>query len=384
MNEFQIPANVRELESLLPVIEEKERQGLILPSLAKARSLVMWGKTRPLSEKQNLFIGKLIFRARRKHKSVSVTADVTAKVDTAAITEKILAEVREEYKLGTVDVDKVVDAVIPRVMSEMEKRAPRKVEVVVKRQDEKEYRVEGHKHAMFDTLLRAAVSRLPTGYSPGIFLQGEASSGKTTGAKMLADALKLNWHFNGAISFPHEMLGFIDGAGKYHRTPFRDAYEKGGVYTFDEVDRSDPVALLAVNPHLANGVATFPDKQVRRHKDCIIVCTANTWGLGADANYSGATKLDAAFLSRFPIRINWDIDPQLEETIVAHPEWLARVRRARERARACGIKVMIDTRIALAGASMIGQGFSIDEAANFTYLANLKPEQRKQVEYAGA
>jgi hypothetical protein len=70
---------------------------------------------------------------------------------------------------------------------------------------------------------------------------------------------------------PHEMLGFIDAAGNYHRTPFRDAYEHGGIYTFDEVDRSDPVALLAVNPHLANGVATFPDGQIKRHKDCLIV-----------------------------------------------------------------------------------------------------------------
>lgn len=196
---------------------------------------------------------------------------------------------------------------------------------------------------------------------------------------MLAEVLGLKWYFNGAISFPHEMLGFIDGAGKYHRTPFRDAYEHGGVYTFDEVDRSDPVALLAVNPHLANGVATFPDKQVKRHPDCIIICTANTWGLGADANYSGATKLDAAFLSRFPIRINWDIDADLEEQIVPHPEWLAKVRHARERARAVGLKVMIDTRIAQAGVSLIESGYSLDEAADMTYLANLKPDQRSQL-----
>jgi cobaltochelatase CobS len=197
---------------------------------------------------------------------------------------------------------------------------------------------------------------------------------------MLAEALGLKWHFNGAISFPHEMLGFIDGAGKYHRTPFREAYEHGGVYTFDEVDRSDPVALLAVNPHLANGVATFPDKQVKRHKDCIIIATANTWGLGADANYSGATKLDAAFLSRFPVKLPWDIDPLLEEKIVSNHEWLDRVRTARGNARSAGLKVMIDTRTAQAGESLIEAGYSMDEAAAFTYLANLKPEQRKQVE----
>jgi cobaltochelatase CobS len=233
---------------------------------------------------------------------------------------------------------------------------------------------------MFEKLLRAANTRLPNGYAPGIFLSGEASSGKTTGSKMVAEALKLKWYFNGAISMPHEMLGFIDANGKYHTTPFRQAYEFGGVYTFDEVDRSDPNALLAVNPHLANGVATFPDKQIKRHPDCIIICTANTWGLAGSSDYSGATKLDAAFLSRFPVRIGWDIDPVLEEKIVDHAEWLARVRTVRGRARAVGLKVMIDTRIAQAGAALIASGFTMDEAAEMTYLANMKPEQRKQVE----
>jgi cobaltochelatase CobS len=118
---------------------------------------------------------------------------------------------------------------------------------------------------------------------------------------------------------------------------------------------------------------------VKRHKDCVIVCTANTWGLGADANYSGATKLDAAFLSRFPIRLAWDIDPDLESEIVANPAWLARVRHARQRARAVGLKVLIDTRAAQAGACLIAAGYTPDEAAGMTYLANLKPEQRSQL-----
>jgi cobaltochelatase CobS len=179
---------------------------------------------------------------------------------------------------------------------------------------------------------------------------------------------------------PHEMLGFIDAGGTYHRTPFRDAYEHGGVYTFDEVDRSDPVALLAVNPHLANGVATFPDKQVQRHPDCIIIATANTWGTGADAQYSGATKLDAAFLSRFPMRIRWNIDEATELAIVVNDRWTRRVQAARKRAQAAGLKVMIDTRISQAGAALIGTGMSEDEAAQQTYLANVTPEQAAMIE----
>ena len=364
-----VQQNVAELKSLLPLLQEKERAGLILPkSYSTSVSLINWFENRgSLTEKQQSLVGRMIYRAKRKHTKGNVT--VTTAADTDKVVEKVLEKIGDQQ----FDAEKVADI----VMGRMEARVPRKLEIVVKKADTA-IKVKGDLHPQFEKLLRAANSRV-NGFAPGIFLSGEASSGKTTGARMLAQALGVKWYFNGAISFPHEMIGFIDGHGKYHRTPFRDAYEFGGVYTFDEVDRSDPTALLAVNPHLANGVATFPDGQIVRHPDCIIICTANTWGHGADANYSGATKLDAAFLSRFPVRIGWDIDPILESKIVAHPEWLARVRNAREKARANGLKVLIDTRIAQAGAALIQAGYSMDEAASMTYLANLKPAQRAQI-----
>lgn len=240
--------------------------------------------------------------------------------------------------------------------------------------------VDGPVHPNFPLLLRMAQARDGDGYHVNIFLSGEASSGKTTACKQLAKALDRKWYFNGAISMPHEMLGFIDAGGTYHRTPFRDAYEHGGVYTFDEVDRSDPVALLAVNPHLANGVATFPDGQIRRHKDCLIICTANTWGNGANADYCGATKLDAAFLSRFPARLSWNIDTGFEVSIAGNETWAQRVQAARQRAQAAGLKVMIDVRMTLAGAALIASGLSEEEAAEATYLANVTPDQRRMIE----
>jgi hypothetical protein len=365
-----LPEKIVELEALLPKLKEKSNVELF----RKAESLVKWGQDgNRYSDKQLAFVRSLI---RRANGSAGIISPRLGNSGEAIDVADIIAKVKAGLDAPQVNTQNIVK----QVLDEMEKRVPRQVEISVRRDDGKISKVKGHAHHQFEHLVKAASVRLPGGYPPGIFLQGEASSGKTTGAKMLAEVLKLKWHFNGAISFPHEMLGFIDGAGKYHRTPFREAYEHGGVYTFDEVDRSDPVALLAVNPHLANGVATFPDKQVKRHEDCIIVCTANTWGLGADANYSGATKLDAAFLSRFPVRINWDIDPGLEEKIVGNVKWLERVRKARSNARTFGIKVLIDTRIAQAGAALIEAGYDFDAAAGMTYLANLKPEQRRQIE----
>lgn len=375
---------INELRAALPILKEKAGMGLIhFDSHQKAESLIRsHERGYTLTDKQVLFVARLLQRARRKHKkidlSVMASGSASAPVDLEAITRHVLSQVVD--KMSTVTVDQVVPRVIAAVMKQVEDKVPRRIELTFRGADGKVSKAKGPVHKVFDRLVRAANSRLPNGYVAGIFLAGEASSGKTTGSKMLAELMKLDWYFNGAISFPHEMLGFIDGAGKYHRTPFRDAYEYGGVYTFDEVDRSDPVALLAVNPHLANGVATFPDKQVKRHPDCIIIATANTWGLGADANYSGATKLDAAFLSRFPVKLGWDIDAELEAAIVVNHEWLARVRQARERARRAGLKVMIDVRVSQAGDALIASGFTLDEAAQMTYLANMKPEQRLQVE----
>jgi cobaltochelatase CobS len=240
--------------------------------------------------------------------------------------------------------------------------------------------VDGPLHPNFPLLLRMAQARDSAGHHLNIFLSGEASSGKTTACKQLAKALVRKWYFNGAISMPHEMLGFIDAGGNYHRTPFRDAYEHGGVYTFDEVDRSDPVALLAVNPHLANGVATFPDKQIQRHPDCLIICTANTWGNGGNADYCGAAKLDAAFLSRFPARLSWNIDKAFEISISGNEAWAMRVQAARARAQAAGLKVMIDVRMTLSGAALIAAGLPEQEAAEATYLANITPDQRRMLE----
>ena len=238
---------------------------------------------------------------------------------------------------------------------------------------------DGHAHPLFTTLCRALACRQVDSYAPNIWIAGPAGSGKTHAVSSFAKLADLDFYYNGALSMPHELLGFIDANGTYHRTPFRDAYEHGGVYLFDEVDGSDNSALLALNAALANGRASFPDGQVKRHADCRIVATANTWGLGATADYVGRSKIDAAFLSRFPVRLHWQYDTALEIAINGNPEFARRVQAARERARAAGLKVLIDPRATIAGAALIAGGFTHDEAAAMTYLANLSDDQKRLV-----
>jgi hypothetical protein len=288
--------------------------------------------------------------------------------------------------IGTLDKD-AVESIVESRLSKFRDLLPDFVaacspvsRIEILRPDATVHRIEGIVHPQFELLVKLATSRDANGYVPGIFIAGEASSGKTTGCKMLFESLGMEWGCNGAISQPHEMLGFIDGNGKYHTTPFRERYEHGGGYTFDEVDRSDANALLAVNPHLAGNVAAFPDGMIKRHKDFILTMTANTWGLGGSSDYAGATRLDAAFLSRAPSRLMWNIDEPFETHICGNESWALRVQAARRRARDAGIKVMICSRMTIAGAAHIANGMTPDQAAACTYLANLKPDQRAIVE----
>jgi cobaltochelatase CobS len=242
--------------------------------------------------------------------------------------------------------------------------------------------VDCHQHPLFKRLLTACMSRQANGVQPNIWLAGPAGSGKTHACHMVADALGIAFHSNGALSQPYELLGFIDAGGAYHRTPFREAYEHGGVYCFDEVDGSDNSALLALNAALANGSATFPDATVKRHSDTVIIGTANTFGLGATADYVGRAKIDGAFLDRFPVKFSWGYDTALEINISGNEIWAKRVIAARQRAQVAGLKVIISPRSSIAGAALLVQGWTEDEVAEFTYLASLSKEQRKQVEGA--
>lgn len=237
-------------------------------------------------------------------------------------------------------------------------------------------------HAMFPTLVKALSSRMASGLVPNIWIAGPAGSGKTTACEMAAKALGFPFYFNGALSMEHQVIGFVDAAGTYHTTPFRQAFEHGGLYLFDECDGSDNAALLPLNAALANGVCSFPDNPVpvRRHKDFVCVAAGNTWGHGATAEYIGRAKLDAAFLSRFPVKLAWDYDSALEIAISGNAEWAKRVQTARANARKAGLKVLIDPRHTQAGAGLIAAGFSPAEAAGMTYLSGLTPDQITMVE----
>jgi len=238
---------------------------------------------------------------------------------------------------------------------------------------------DGTAHPLFERILRVAISRDVNGFAPAQWLAGPAGSGKTYACEQVAKCLDLPFHFNGSIGMAHELLGFVDAGGTYHPTAFRKAYENGGVYLFDEIDGSDNAAVLALNAALAGKTATFPDGPVKRHKDCVIFAAANTWGNGANAEYVGRAKLDAAILSRFPVKHAWNYDEKLERDMCGNPDFAKVVQNARKAALNIGLKVLITPRDSIAGAALIAAGFNTKEACEMTFLANLSDEQKDMV-----
>lgn len=240
--------------------------------------------------------------------------------------------------------------------------------------------LEGSHHPSFTELATIASARLPNGYHPNIWLAGPAGSGKTHAAGALAKLMGKTFGSHGAMTMAHELIGFVDANGHYHETQFVKAFREGGLVLLDELDAGENSALLALQGALANSHMSLPNgTMLERNKDFVCIGAANTWGLGATADYIGRNKLDAAFLNRF-VPLAWDYDVALEQAICGNAKWAERVQAARARARAAGLKVVISPRASIHGAALLAAGIKPDRAAELTYLASLSTEQIKIVE----
>lgn len=229
----------------------------------------------------------------------------------------------------------------------------------------------GVQHNQFPTLLKMCNARLRDGSRLNIWVHGPSGTGKTSAARNVAKALSLPFHYNGALATQYQLMGYNDANGRYVTTEFRQAYEFGGVYLFDEIDASMPDALLALNGALANGICPFPDKIVPRHPDCIILAGANTSGTGATMEYVGRMKQDAALTDRF-VFLDWPIDLALESAICANQEWLDKVRKAREGIEREGIKNhKVTSRAALFGEALLAAGVDLKAVEHATLKKGL-------------
>ena len=232
----------------------------------------------------------------------------------------------------------------------------------------------GVQHKNFPLLLKMATAALRNKQHLNLWVYGPAGTGKSYAAEMVAKALDLKFYTNGALNAPHEVLGF-NNAHQYVTTAFRQAWEHGGVYCFDEIDASNPSAIMALNGALAGTICSFPDAMVPRHKDCIIIATANTVGHGASAEYSARFKQDASSADRF-VFVNWPIDEALEASMCGNQDWVRTVQKYRANAAKHKIPgLLITPRATLYGESLLAAGLEIEHVIKAVVRKGLNDAQ---------
>lgn len=270
--------------------------------------------------------------------------------------------------------------------------APRTIEIT--RHDSTKIEV-GVQHKHFPLLLKLLEARVP------VMLVGEAGSGKTTAAHIAADALGIGFHPLSfcALTSKADLLGYTDIHREYQSTPFRRAYESGGVFCADEFDAGNPNATMVLNAGLANGTCGFPDGTISRSPDFCVVACANTFGRGADSRFIGRNKMDAATLDRFAV-LRWDIDSALESHLAGVPtaqeeidiaaggvisnpqEWLEYVQRVRSVFQSQQLEYVISSRAVINGLALFRVGVGRAHVEDLLIFKGMDAETRAKVERA--
>ena len=280
----------------------------------------------------------------------------TPKLETPTANTDMLASTLLQVLLPHLPQQGVQEARVRQIVSEIvDARVPREIKVTLP--DGTERKV-GVVHEAFNRILQAVSANI----SGGILLVGGAGSGKTTTCHKVAEALNLPFRTISVCkqtTLSH-LVGFINVSGEYVTTPFREAYEKGGVFLLDEFDAGNENVVLALNSALANGICEFPDQQIVRHKDFRCLASANTYGTGATLQFVGRNKLDGATLDRFVV-IDHDYDQKLEFALCGNDKWAERVVSIRKSIDKLGIRHIVSPRASINGAKLLAIGWKQSE-----------------------
>ena len=247
-----------------------------------------------------------------------------------------------------------------------------RIDVTVNQPSRKPVTIEGC-HRQFPQIMGAIAAGV------NVCAVGPAGSGKSTIFEQAAKALGIDYYFQGAAQQEHKVLGIMDAHGVYHPTQFREAYEKGGLFVFEEFDGSHPRALLAINNAVAGNWCDFPDGKVAKHPDFVCVMAGNTYGTGASREYVGRSQLDAATLDRF-VFIHVDYDEALELAICESiwekaSSWVRHVQKFRAAAKAANVKAVISPRASIMGTRLLMSGMDIEDVKAMALHKGLTADQ---------
>ena len=309
------------------------------------------------------------FHAQKKKEVViTKTKEEVKEVKKGKTAEQLMMEAMQMIGGGAIDVAKVEEivkeqiriATIPKVQT-IEVKLPTKDEV----------KMLGQQHYLFQDVLESVAD------NSYVLLKGDAGSGKTYGAVQIAKALDLDYRI---FSFTNEIslsrcVGYMDAMGNYVKTSIREMYENGGLLILDEFDAMNPNVAVSLNNMLSGEEYTFPDAVVPKHEDFRVIACTNTFGNGADKDYSSRNKLDKATLDRFDEKFNWGYDEDLEIAIFGNTDATKAVFAIRKNAKDLGIT--ITPRRTKAVNKMVNRGVSLKDAVQRAILCEYKSDQQR-------
>ena len=219
-----------------------------------------------------------------------------------------------------------------------------------------------------------------------VLLVGGAGSGKTTMATQLTEMLgkafeqdDYQFGMSGAMFQAYEVRGYMDANGNYVESSFVKCFRDGGLFLFDEIDGSNPQALVALNASMENDVADFPCGVVKKHPNFRLIACANTYGRGADREYVGRNQLDGATIDRFKPVISLDYDEKLELLISPDRNFTKIVQKLRKAKDEMKIRCVISPRASLKGGRALLDGCDMESVLSEYVFGGLDDDTVKRI-----
>jgi len=234
----------------------------------------------------------------------------------------------------------------------------------------------GIQHFLFETALTVIQGGC------NLMLVGPAGSGKTHMVHAIADALSIRFIPQSVTSQTSlsSLMGYMSASGAYVSSPFRDAYENGGLYLLDEIDAGNANVISALNAATSNGCCLFPDNTlIEKHANFRIAAGANTYGRGANRQYAGRNPIDGATLDRFVV-LDMPYDEALENALATNRDWCREVQNIRKAVDSMpDIKHIVSPRATFAGSKLLAMGIDRETVREMTIWKGLNAETKARI-----